>query len=167
MRFKRVVTTHKRPLNNTHPDMALIEKFTHQPAYLGFESSPFNSPASIEKQYGCPIKMIGGYNHAAGTLTPMRFNDSIGVFIYLDSLTGAVEAGLVDDRRWPKQLFASFDDLQGFCKALAKFDGVRFHDRWASAIALITSEHAQTLNTAKEFAKALWDDGAAVLKKTI
>lgn len=144
--------------------MTIIEKYVHHAAYLGFETSPSNSPADIEKYYGRPIKVVGGYDHGAGKLTPMRFNDTVPLTIYLDSIAGAVEAGLVDERQWPKQLFSSYEDLQAFTKALAKFDGVRIHDRWANAIALITTEHAQTLNTAKDFAKALWDDGAIVLK---
>lgn len=144
--------------------MTIIEKFTPSLASLGFETTPNRTEKDVEKHYLNHIKVAGGFNHVTGTLTPMRYSDHHGLHIYLDSLTGAVEAGLVDDRRWPKQLFATLQDLQGFTDALAKFDGVRIHDRWANAFALLTSEHALTLNTAPEFAAALWEDGAPVLK---
>lgn len=138
--------------------MAFIEKFTHQPAFLAFEPTPGRTEQDIENRYGTPIKIVGGYDPAAGTLTAMLYSDCVALYVYLDSITGAIETGLVDDRRWPRQLFASNEDFTRFVAKLSTLDGLRFHDRWATALALITSVHTYDLNDPAKFAQVLADD---------
>lgn len=138
--------------------MAFIEKFTHQPAFLAFEPTPGRTAQEIENRYGTPIGIVGGYDPATGTLTAMCYSDSVALHVYLDSITGAIENGLVDDRRWPRQLFASNEDFTGFVAKLRTLDGFRFHDRWATALALITNERTYDLNDPAKFAQVLADD---------
>ena len=55
-------------------------------------------------------------------------------------MTGAVEAGLVDDEKWPGQLFASKSDLENFLAELDTYDQQwRITDRWYRALGLLGS----------------------------
>lgn len=70
----------------------------------------------------------GGFNAVTKEVTPLRFSDDVDLQLYLNSLAGAVENGLISRSRWPQQLFADDDDLDAFLEALEFFDE-RLSDR--------------------------------------
>lgn len=114
--------------------MALIDSYTLTPRALSFEAQ-----YSI-KSYAAFVKENGGFDAKKKKVTPLKWSNdnSFEVHDYLDSLTGAVEAGLVDDEKWPTQLFASKQDLAEFVAALSNYDEFwRITDRWYQALGLL------------------------------
>lgn len=114
--------------------MALIAAYSLKPRSLSFENE-----YSL-KDYNAFVKKHGGFDPKKKKVKPMTWSNVAGVDLwhYLDSLTGAIEAGLVDDEKWPAQLFATKDDLAGFIEVLSTYDEFwRITDRWYQALGLL------------------------------
>lgn len=65
---------------------------------------------------------MGGFNPTTKELSPLRFSDGFGFDMYLSSLTGALEHGLVCKDRWVQQLFADDSEFDTFLDALEEYD---------------------------------------------
>ncbi|WP_430407321.1 hypothetical protein [Hydrogenophaga sp.] len=125
--------------------MALILSYKLAPRALSFEASTYVSfngskdqKARYNVAYGQYRSKVGGFDPHTQTVTPLTFDDAFDTYYYLDSLTGAVEAGLVDDEKWPSQLFASKSDLENFLAELDTYDQQwRITDRWYQALGLL------------------------------
>jgi hypothetical protein len=128
--------------------MPTITAYQHQPRPLSFEASahrPFGEAAEEQemyfKQYGLFVEGVGGYDPYSRTVTPMEFDRDVDCHFYLDSMTGAVEAGLVDDEMWVNQLWRSPDDLDAFLAAFSDFDRrFRTVDRWWQMFSLLSGK---------------------------
>lgn len=70
----------------------------------------------------------GGFNAVTKEVTPLRFSDDVDLQLFLNSLAGAIENGLVSRSKWTQQLFADDDELDAFLEALELFDE-RLSDR--------------------------------------
>jgi hypothetical protein len=122
--------------------MALIPSYKLALRALSFEASAYVSYNNTKEQkseyrfgYGQYRDKVGGFDPYNQTVTPLTFDNAV---FYLDSLTGAVEAGLVDDEKWPEQLFASKSDLESFLAELDTYDQQwRITDRWYRALGLL------------------------------
>lgn len=119
--------------------MAQLEKYKAAKLHLAFEvATKFGGEWA--KTYDKFRKAVGGYNHKTNTLKPMTWDESQLVSVYLDSITGAVEAGLLDDEKWPQQLFKSSSDLRGFLAELSSYDdSYRINDRWWFALSRLAN----------------------------
>lgn len=125
--------------------MALIPSYKLTPRALSFEASTYVSFNGTEDQrshyhfaYGQYRDKVGGFDPYTQTVSPLTFHDEVDFYYFLDSLTGAVEAGLVDDEKWPEQLFASKSDLESFLAELDTYDQQwRITDRWYRALGLL------------------------------
>lgn len=125
--------------------MALIPSYKLAPRALSFEASTYVSYNDTKEQkseyrlgYGQYRDKVGGFDPYTQAVTPLTFDDTVDPYFYLDSLTGAVEAGLVDDEKWPEQLFASKSDLESFLAELDTYDQQwRITDRWYQALGLL------------------------------
>ncbi|MDC8771780.1 hypothetical protein [Roseateles albus] len=103
----------------------------------------------------------GGYNDAKKKFQPFKCaDDQLLVHEILDAITAAVEAGIVKEYEWPKQLFASKSDLVSFLDNLAEYDNeFRIHDRWWRALAHL----GDTVDCEESFSRC--DDIAQSLAK--
>jgi hypothetical protein len=125
--------------------MALIPAYKLAPRALSFEASTYVSYSGTNEHksqyhvaYGQYRDKVGGFDPYTQTVTPLMFDEKVDPYHYLDSLTGAVEAGLVDDEKWPEQLFASKSDLENFLAELDTYDlRWRITDRWYQALGLL------------------------------
>ena len=76
----------------------------------------------------------------------------------LDSITLAVEAGLVDDQTWVKQIFGKLAVFEKFLEVLGDYDGgLRLTDRWWQALAALCNheEDEDDFVSGEEIAGAL------------
>jgi hypothetical protein len=131
--------------------LARIESYRFNAPLLAYERRRYE----LGMGYREAIELVGGFApwvaiHHDGGLTPMRYTDTVAVDLYLDSITGAVESGLVDSDLWPEQLFATRGDLTKFLEALSEMDdqGTRVHDRWWQALAILTGDDSVQQNMA-------------------
>jgi hypothetical protein len=126
--------------------MAIINAYKYEPRPLSFEASayrPFGNSAAEEAmyfhQYGVFLEGVGGYDPYSRAVTPMAFDRDVDCYFYLDSMTGAVEAGLIDSELWVSQLWQSPDDLDAFLAMLSDYDEFcRVVDRWWQMFSLLT-----------------------------
>jgi hypothetical protein len=94
------------------------------------------------------INAMGGFDQRTRKLVPMTLTDEdIGWQVYevLDTITAAVEAGVVEQHDWPQQLFKTTADLEAFLEQLADYDDCyRITDRWWHSLArLCESQHCE------------------------
>lgn len=102
--------------SDTFPVMAPV---VFQPTYeIGFSLSAYQR---FQARWG-------GFNAVTKEVTPLRFSEDVDLQLYLNSLAGAIENGLVSRSKWPQQLFADDDELDAFLEALEFFDE-RLSDR--------------------------------------
>lgn len=110
--------------------MSLIQKYNPSIETLCFESPKYMG----DHGYREFVEKYGGFapwEYGERRLTPLKFAEDEYLHLYLDSLTGAVEGGLVDSAKWPSQLFASPTDLAQFLDTLSTYDDCyRINDRW-------------------------------------
>lgn len=136
--------------------MALIEAYKLTPRELSFEGNPYAA-----KNYAEFVKRCGGFDSKKKTVTKMKWEAEAGfdLWPYLDSLTGAVEAGLVDDEKWPSQLFASKQDLAEFAAALHNYHDWRIIDRWYQALGFLGEfdDDGLGVTSCLEMADSLWE----------
>lgn len=72
------------------------------------------------------------------TLKPIKSMDGLMVCEVLDSITLAVEAGALDNYKWPQQIFAKKAAFEAFIEELSEYDDCyRITDRWWSALSVI------------------------------
>lgn len=75
----------------------------------------------VKKQKFKPMKLAGG---------------DYMIHEVLDAVTAAVEAGIVEQHTWPKQIFKTGADLEAFLDDFSNYDECyRVHDRWWQALA--------------------------------
>lgn len=130
--------------------MALIRGYT-----------PTLTPISC-KDKGKTHSKFGGWQDTTKTMTPMRFSklprrDDLASpeEWALNSITLAVEAGIVDAASWGKQLFASSNDLLAFCDALSDYDLFWVNERHFHAFRELTGFQEDALTTYPDIANAL------------
>lgn len=71
-------------------------------------------------------------------LKPIKSMNELMVSEVLDSITLAVEAGALDNYRWPQQIFSKKAAFEAFIKELSEYDNCyRITDRWWSALSAI------------------------------
>jgi hypothetical protein len=102
------------------------------------------------------LAKAGGFDPWNVKLTPMKWNEDHIVDMYLDSMTGACENGLLSQTEWPSQLFASPDDLEAFLEALETHQD-RFGDRHHRMLENLTVGCAELLVTGEQAAEGLRD----------
>lgn len=131
--------------------MANIQGYGLRALLLSFEV-PTKAGARTREAYRQFRKAVGGFNPKSKTLTPMTWDaDNHTVSVYLDSITGAVESGILDDEKWPQQLFKSPADLDSFLAVLSDYDDeYRINDRWWFALSQLAQvyEEAGFIRTA-------------------
>lgn len=126
--------------------MATITAYQHQLRPLSFEISAYRplgeTPEEREMyfhQYGLFVEGVGGYDPYSRTVTPMEFDRDVDCHFYLDSMTGAVEAGLIDSEQWVAQLWQTPADLDAFLAMFSDYDEFfRVTDRWWHMLSLLT-----------------------------
>lgn len=125
--------------------MALIKSYTYTPRAIHAYESVWDS----KKKQFIPIKSM----------------DDIDVYMVLDSITLAVEAGVVDTHAWPQQFFATKSAFQEFVEMLSDYDDCyRITDQWwksLASLADIVDEEAfvSSEEIADGLVKAAADDG--------
>jgi len=121
--------------NLADPTVQLIEAYT--PDVRGIEHDTFQSRTPDAWAEDCAES--GGFNPYTKVFTPLRFASAdMDMYVALDHITAAAEAGVVDGNGWSTQLFADEDELEGFLGQLEEYDACfRITDRWWSAIAAI------------------------------
>ncbi len=131
--------------------MTLIKKYKFQKPRLRHE---FDDP-----EYMKFVKRCGGFDPKQGSAKPLSWDGSFYLNFYLDSITAAIEAGLVDVELWPGQLFESSEALDRFLEALGDYDEEnRIHDRWWHALFCISSRFdVAGFVTSSEIAEGLAD----------
>lgn len=137
---------------------------SYTPQKLSFEYDDDSA-----KQYAAFVKANGGFNHSTCALTPLRlttalmedFNRTLHVF---DSITAAIEAGVVDEDAWPEQLFADDVAFEVFLTTLEDYNEMHLvSERWYQAFFALntTGEELDCVTSAglaaclKESAEAL------------
>ncbi|MDR7307946.1 hypothetical protein [Rhodoferax saidenbachensis] len=72
------------------------------------------------------------------TLKPIKSMAELDLHEVLDSITLAVEAGALDNYKWPQQIFAKKSAFEDFIEQLSEYDDFyRITDRWWWALATI------------------------------
>ncbi len=67
---------------------------------------------------------------------PVKSMDDVDLYMVLDAITLAVEAGVVDTHAWPQQFFASRAAFDEFMELLSEYDDCfRITDQWWQALA--------------------------------
>ncbi|MCV2355352.1 hypothetical protein LNV09_14455 [Paucibacter sp. B2R-40] len=105
----------------------------------------------------------GGYDEAKKKFKPLKCADTeVDVCDILNAITAAVEAGIVKEYEWPKQLFASKSGLAWFLEQLSTYDDCfRIPDRWWQALAHL----GDSTNCEESFSRC--DDIANTLERRI
>lgn len=86
------------------------------------------------------IKSVGGYNPATNTFQPLKLRAEIYEGDILRShifttVAAALEAGILDEEKWPSQLFADEDSFNSFVNELAEFeDCYKLQESWWQAL---------------------------------
>lgn len=86
-----------------------------------------------------PLAEAGGFDKATKTFRAMQLTDgAVSLHVVLDHITAAVEAGIVEERTWDTQLFATPQCLEWFINELESYDDAfRITDRWWQALAAL------------------------------
>lgn len=94
------------------------------------------------------------------TITPLDSMSGTAMHEVLDTLTIAVEAGVVNAFKWPQQFFASKPAFLEFIEQLEEYDDCyRITDRWWQALAaLIGGSDEEGFVSAREIAETLARD---------
>lgn len=90
--------------------------------------------AKLQAQYG-------GFNPATGELQPLRiagvnfgFDNALYASDVFDTVAAALEAGVLDDKTWPSQLFATKADFEEFLEQMAGYETChKFIEPWYQA----------------------------------
>ena len=73
-------------------------------------------------------------------VTPIKSLEMVDMYMVLDSITHAVEAGVVDTLTWPQQFFAKKAVFLEFIEQLAEYDDCwRITDQWWQALAALAN----------------------------
>lgn len=84
----------------------------------------------------------GGFDLATKTLVAMTNIRELWLHQVLDTLTAAAEAGVLKEKEWAVQLFATEADFDAFIEELSTYDETfRLHDRWWEALHMLALEH--------------------------
>ena len=82
------------------------------------------------------VQNYEGWDAATKTLTPVEYKGA--VYGILDNLTLAVEAGVIDNYLWPKQVFKTRKNFDAFFEEFSEYDQCyRISDRWWMALSKI------------------------------
>ena len=109
--------------------MAIIGRYTPRLEFCGPEGPLFAA------EWNTFCRVHGGFKEDdPEAFVLLKFDPDTDFHRYLDAVTLAVERGLVHDRVWPTQLFATRQDLEGFIDGLGRHQYVRIHDRWFRAL---------------------------------
>jgi len=78
------------------------------------------------------------WDSKAKKVAPIKSMEMFDMHMVLDSITHAVEAGVVDTLSWPQQFFAKKEVFQDFIDQLAEYDeSFRITDQWWRALAVL------------------------------
>lgn len=104
----------------------------------------------------------GGFNPITQVLTPFKNVPKFELHEMLDSITAAVEAGIIDDKKWVSQIFSSRKNFQSFLSEVAEYDSYyRIQDRWYVALrALVQVYDEEGFVTSAEIAEYLATNAA-------
>lgn len=92
------------------------------------------------------VKIAGGYDPATNAFTPLKLDDKdisfggkdrplVGGDAIFGTLAAAMEAGIVETRTWPTQLFANFESYRRFVLELKNYEECfKLIDPWWSAL---------------------------------
>jgi hypothetical protein len=88
------------------------------------------------------FKLIGGLDPETGTLGPFSGLEDAALpedYAVFDAVTAVVEAGVLDSKTWPTQLFADETEFEVFLEMLAQYEVCyRLVDRWYQAFFALT-----------------------------
>lgn len=131
-------------------------KSEFQPQQLMFENEHFVEGAAAWFQ------KFGGFDAATKKLKPLTIPggnvaaECPEMYYVLDSITAAVEAGLLKRKKWSQQLFADESSMQVFLDDLAGYEECwRIGDRWHFALAAIADGNDEGFVTGAELADRL------------
>lgn len=90
------------------------------------------------------VKKFGGFNPETRSFTPLNLAEAyvgcgsgenyIAGCNVFDTITAAIEAGIIDYENWPKQLFANKESFDNFVSCLYSYtECYHFHDNWWGA----------------------------------
>lgn len=107
--------------------MAIIKKY---------EISPQNLSVVVAES--------GGFDPTTKKMKPFSAvaEGHLDVYEFLDAITAATEAGVIDKTKFVKQLFATVDDFEDFVGQLSEYE-YRLHDRWWTALAKLCSVNSE------------------------
>ena len=94
---------------------------------------------------------------------PVEDASDVCVCEILDSITLAVEAGVIDSYLWPQQLFANRQAFEGFIEELSYYDECyRITDRWWTSLAqLVGVVDEEAFVSSQEIAKTLLEEASS------
>jgi hypothetical protein len=107
------------------------------------------------------------WNPDTKQVVPIQNMDDVEMYDVLDSITLALEAGVLDSFRWPQQIFAKRAVFDSFLEYLTDYDECyRITDQWWRALAalceVIDEEgFVSTREIANELRKHVYDHGMA------
>ncbi|MCG9115913.1 hypothetical protein LH428_08630 [Laribacter hongkongensis] len=92
------------------------------------------------------VKVAGGYNPTTNTFTPLKLEDKDIMFqegtrphvpswAVFETISAAMEAGIVETEMWPSQLFANQESFREFVSVLGSYEECfKLVDPWWSAL---------------------------------
>jgi hypothetical protein len=86
---------------------------------------------------GQSMHEMGGFNSTTSTFTPLKVRKGFEVHQALDAITLAVEAGIIDNKKFVSQLFNKKSDFTKFITYLSEYEDIscrRIIDRWWTAL---------------------------------
>lgn len=107
--------------------MTIIDAYTFTPQSIQQENG--ESAAKWKKR--C---VNGGFNPHSKIFTPYKDTVTCGEYVVLDSITAAVESGVIDSETWVAQMFDSVEIFETFLAQLEEFEYYRINDRWYQAL---------------------------------
>lgn len=121
------------------------------------------------------VKIAGGYNPTTNTFTPLKLDDKYISFgngdrplvpgwAVFETISAAVEAGIVDEKMWPTQLFANPASFRDFVDALRDYEECyKLIDPWWCAFRALLGQpdeeegYCTAADLAERFVEALDD----------
>lgn len=123
------------------------------PYVLAYEDSSEYNAESLKAF----LSAGGGYDAASNTFKPLSAEQVTTMHLTLDSITVAVEKGLLDSDSWTQQLFADEEAFETFLRELSSIeDCYRINDRnWYALFSISGAVDEEGVVRGDELADAL------------
>ena len=139
-----------------------IEAYKPRQTSLAFYDADARKPATNAINMRVPALLVpgsklGGYNLTAGTVTPFTGIRKSGVdtWDYVDNITAAVEAGLVDDETFFEDFFASMEEIQALVERLNDMEHWWVNERHYHAMSALLDNSEEDCTTYEKIGDAL------------